>query len=336
MPGVIVEPLAGCIKWLPRKDELKPADSTIDEGCCNHPVVILSTGTHNGIVEILVITSFGGVDLETKFPTENQARRNHLPIAPGRVHPDNGILLYLRDQARDLKKRSYVNTRDKHSILLASLRPYNRRGPEIFLSKRSYKTLVKHSRFTESTDAPLPGALADVYRPSSSSHQYNLGRSISIERSNAEEDMETWSSFLRRTADNSRANVQINAEASRSHPAAHISGITAARPERQQLLPANRDYRSYHYGRSNTLLPTTHPIRNEDASSKPSNWETFWTWVGIVATICLAAAVCYGFYRGGCWVVAALGRALRWIKEGSQSADGMIKSLSSLVSWAMK
>ncbi|KAI0967544.1 hypothetical protein F4678DRAFT_445951 [Xylaria arbuscula] len=315
MPGVILEPLAGCIKWLPRKDKLIPADSaTIDEGCCNHPVVVLSTETRSGRVEVLIITSFGGVDLETKFPTENQARRNHLPIAPGKAHPDNGILLCLQDRAH-LRKRSYVNTRDKRSILLASLRPYNRRGPEIFLSKRSYKTLVKHAKFTESADAPLSGAPSRSFP----SHQYDLGRSISVETSNAEEDMENLSNFLRRTADNYRANLQANTEASRSQAAAHISRITAARPERQRLLPANGDYRSYYYG-SRTLLPTTHPIRSDrgDDSAKPFGWETFRKWMKTAMAICLVVAVCYGFYRGGCWVVAACGRALGWMKEAFQ------------------
>ncbi len=98
------------------------------------------------------ITSFGGLDLERKYPNQPSARHDHLPIAPSKAHPDNGILLVLKDPSCGLRKRSYVKTRDKHSILLASLQPYNRQGPEIFLSKRSYKTLIKRIQFSESAD----------------------------------------------------------------------------------------------------------------------------------------------------------------------------------------
>ncbi|KAJ2995272.1 hypothetical protein NUW58_g1319 [Xylaria curta] len=149
MPGLIREPLAGCIKWLPRKDELVPADASIDEGCCQHPVVILSTKAQNGRVEILIITSFGGIDLETKYPTHLSARKNHLPIKPHKAHPDNGILLVLENPSIELRKKSYVKTRDRRTILLASLQPYNRQGPEVFLSKKSYKILVQYVGFVE-------------------------------------------------------------------------------------------------------------------------------------------------------------------------------------------
>jgi hypothetical protein len=52
MPGVIQEPLAGCIKWLPLKAKLVPANEDIDEGCCRHPVVILSSRAQDGRVTI--------------------------------------------------------------------------------------------------------------------------------------------------------------------------------------------------------------------------------------------------------------------------------------------
>ncbi|KAK5632894.1 hypothetical protein RRF57_008608 [Xylaria bambusicola] len=57
MPGVIIEPLAGCIKWLPPKEDLVPDDPEIDDGCCNHPVVILSTVPRANKVDILIVSS---------------------------------------------------------------------------------------------------------------------------------------------------------------------------------------------------------------------------------------------------------------------------------------
>ncbi|RWA14415.1 hypothetical protein EKO27_g664 [Xylaria grammica] len=169
MPGKILEPLeplAGCIKWLPHKDALVPPDPAIDEGCCNHPVVILSTGPWHGSVEILIITSFGGRNLETKYPTDQAyhvlARHNYLPITPNRAHPDNGILLALGDPSQKLRKDSYINTRDRHIVSLTSLQPYNRKGPEIFLSERSYQTLVQHISFTKKY---VPLTEEDVYLP---------------------------------------------------------------------------------------------------------------------------------------------------------------------------
>lgn len=55
MPGVIVERLAGCIKWLPSKEELKQTEPEIEEGCYNHPVVVLSSQAHNGRVDFLIV-----------------------------------------------------------------------------------------------------------------------------------------------------------------------------------------------------------------------------------------------------------------------------------------
>ena len=41
---------------------------------------------------------------------------------------------------------------------MASLRPYDRNGQQVFLHKMSYKTLVKHVGFTESPSAPPPAS----------------------------------------------------------------------------------------------------------------------------------------------------------------------------------
>ncbi|KAI1425242.1 hypothetical protein F5Y12DRAFT_385006 [Xylaria sp. FL1777] len=329
MPGVILEPLAGCIKWLPRKLDLVPTDSAIDEGCCQHPVVILSTKPHNGRVEFLIITSFGGLDLESKFPNQLLARLDHLPIAPSKAHPDNGILLLLKDSSPELRKKSYVKTRDKHSILLASLQPYNRQGPDIFLSKRSYKTLVKHSKFTESPHAPLFYALADGHTPSRTSREHDLERSVGIEQRRTVEDFAVLFNSLRRTTnDNPTNRLHSGFEPPRSHYISHTPNITASRAERQPLFPARQEYLPRYYG-SHTILPTTYPIQSENrgGSSKPFDWQKVRKCVKIVTYICLALLASYGVYRGGYWIVIACGRALDWIKEAFHSVAGKTKSL---------
>ncbi|KAI0428689.1 hypothetical protein F5Y09DRAFT_312293 [Xylaria sp. FL1042] len=321
MPGVIIEPLAGCIKWLPKKDQLVPKDPAIDEGCCQHPVVILSSKVHNGRVEILIVTSFGGLDLETKYPTQIAARHDHLPIAPSKSHPDNGILLVLEDSSRELRKKSYVKTRDKHSILLASLKPYNRQGPEIFISKRSYKTLVQHCKFTELPHVPVSCAL-----PASSRAHDDW---MNIERSNAEEDLAVVFNYLRRSTSNDRVNqLLLNSQTSRSHSITHTPRNTTTRAERRPLLSTYEERRPRHYG-NHSVLPTTHPIRSDygNGSSKSSNWNKFLKCVEIIAWICFFLLIAYGFYHGGRWVVAACGRALGWAKEAFGSVGGKTNSI---------
>ncbi|KAI0903367.1 hypothetical protein F4823DRAFT_568769 [Ustulina deusta] len=332
MPGVILEPLAGCIKWLPRKDDLVPIDYAIDEGCCHHPVVILSTIPRNDRVEILIITSFGGLDLERKYPNQPSARHDHLPIAPSKAHPDNGILLVLKDPSCELRKRSYVKTRDKHSILLASLQPYNRQGPEIFLSKRSYKTLIKRIQFSESADVPLSYALAGGRTLSNSSREHDLERSLGIERSGTAEDVEFLRNPLRRTADDNRtSSLYLSSQTPRSYSVAHTPSPIASRAERQPLFRSREEYhpRRYGYGRRITTLPTTHPIQSDYGNDtvKPFDWKKFRKYTKIVMSICLALLISYGFYRGGSWAVAACGRVLDWIKKAFQSIGGKAKSL---------
>lgn len=227
----------------------------------------------------LQITSFGGVDLEKKFPSSTSARHDHLPIAPSKTHPDNGVLLILDDPSYQLRKKSYVKTRKRQSIRLASLQPYNRRGPDIFLSERSCQTLIQHIQFTEPPYQLPPVILPPV-------------RSISVRQSSAADDSLLLSNSYTRYLEASRA--------SRVNP-------------------------PHHYGRHNTL-PTTYEIQQSYGSSKPFDWNKFWKCVGIVLCICLASLISYGLYLGACWVIAACGRALDWVKEESGSAWEMIKS----------
>ncbi|KAI1816880.1 hypothetical protein GGS20DRAFT_583076 [Poronia punctata] len=150
IPGSTSDRLAGCIKWLPKEEELRTPEPGIEKGCYNHPALVLSSRAIKGRVEILVITSFKGIDLAKRLPPDK--RSEYLPITPSQKHPDNGILLVLDDVSQGLRKPSYVGLKNKYSIALASLRPYHhhhRVGPELRLSKRSYKVLVQRCRFTE-------------------------------------------------------------------------------------------------------------------------------------------------------------------------------------------
>ncbi|KAI0118255.1 hypothetical protein GGR51DRAFT_498619 [Nemania sp. FL0031] len=291
MPGVIEERLAGCIKWLPRKHELVPADPDIEEGCCYHPVVILSSRARDNRVEFLIITSFGGIDLAAKYPTQESARHDHLPIAPSRTHPDNGILLLLENPTDRLRKNSWVKTRKRHSIRLHSLQPYDRRGPDLFLSRRSYQTLVQYVQFVE--PRPEPPA-----QPSS----YALApeRPVRVQQSPAADDVAFLMSYYERSVEASRIANQSHLRPQRS------STIISARASRQPLLPTTNPrplppttptYPPRYYA----TLPTTYPVRQNygrSPSPEPFNWAKFWKCVWILWCICLALFISYELYLG--------------------------------------
>ncbi|OTA52754.1 hypothetical protein K449DRAFT_427073, partial [Hypoxylon sp. EC38] len=154
--------LAGCILWLPSKDELsrdrEDSDSDLEADRCNHPVVVLSPQVEGGKVVYLMMTSLKDKDLEERFRRNPSVRLEHLPIRPCRPHPDNGILLSLEDVTLELRKKSYVKTKKQHRILLNSLLPYERKGPEYVLSRKSYHQLIQYAKF--SPPVPHPAARA--------------------------------------------------------------------------------------------------------------------------------------------------------------------------------
>ncbi|KAI0478121.1 hypothetical protein F4859DRAFT_478677 [Xylaria cf. heliscus] len=307
MPGVILEPLAGCIKWLPRKRDLIPDDPNIDEGCCNHPVVILSTRPRNGRVQILIITSFGGDDLETKYPTQRLARLDHLPIAPSKVHPDNGVLLVLRDRSDEMRKKSYVKLRNRKDILLRSLEPYNRFGPEIFLSKRSYQTLVKHTHFVELQDAPVPHESTDRRTPEILLYGQNLEQTNSIGRNNNVEDI--YNHTIRQILNSHNAN---------NYSVRPTPSITSSSATSRPLVATRQEYRPRSYG-SYTPLPVTHPIRPDNESDSSGSTDVIQVFVFIL----LISLIVYGVY---CYIVSDP-PSLVLTKKTFESVAGMAKSL---------
>ncbi|KAI0517463.1 hypothetical protein F5B22DRAFT_603058 [Xylaria bambusicola] len=327
MPGVIIEPIAGCIKWLPPKEDLVPDDPEIDDGCCNHPVVILSTVPRANKVDILIITSFGGLDLETKYPNQQSARLDHLPIAPSKAHPDNGTLLVLKDPLYELRKRSYVKTRAQYTILLASLQPYNRHGPEVFLSKKSYKALVKHIKYSEPAYLPsLDATRIKRIQPTSSTANY----SIIPQRTGAEEDLAFLQQYWRTEYDRARR-VEPSPQLLRAYSNTHAVRLTASANDTQPLLGG--EYRPRSYG-NYPVLPVSHPVHtgHGSGSSTPAGWENIRKCIKVVMWICFALLLSYGLYRGGCLIVSALPQVLDWMKKMFQSIEVTVQKLWSSLS----
>ncbi|KAI2610314.1 uncharacterized protein GGS25DRAFT_256295 [Hypoxylon fragiforme] len=168
---------AGRILWLPPKSEItassaaaddsdsdSDSDSKLDEGMCNHPVVVLSPHADGGKVVYLIMTSFNSQTLESRFPGHDRAstknRQPYLPIEPAPAHPDNGKRLRLARGAPAMRKESYVRTRPQHRIRHAVLRPYERRrGPDLFLDPDSYRELIAYAMYTPPPPHPASRAV---------------------------------------------------------------------------------------------------------------------------------------------------------------------------------
>ncbi|KAI5923434.1 hypothetical protein F4810DRAFT_710516 [Camillea tinctor] len=168
-PNTASTHLAGCIKWLPPKEELNSLPKGFDEGGLNHPVVILSPKTQDGKVTVLIMTSFGGVELKTKHASSRKKRIEYLPVEPCDPHPDNGILLKLQNPSPGMRKNSYVHTTSRRCIRFNMLRPYERRqSVELFLHPDSYRELAAYAKFDAPVvlvPAPTPPARAATWAP---------------------------------------------------------------------------------------------------------------------------------------------------------------------------
>jgi len=169
-PATIYE--VGAILRLPSKDQI-PGDlqsrTEIDDGCFDHPALIIWIDQGFTKATILIITSFNSRDLFEKHGNNKAARLDHLPIHPNNPHPDNGELLYLEGNAA-LPKKSYVKTGKQHTV-----DPFVLRSDRIIkgkLSKESLTVLIKYIKFTPPVE-PSP-----VF-PAESSTLHSLQRSRS-------------------------------------------------------------------------------------------------------------------------------------------------------------
>ncbi|AEO63740.1 uncharacterized protein THITE_2126199 [Thermothielavioides terrestris NRRL 8126] len=148
--------------WLPPRDGLE-THAELPEGCYDHPVVILSpqASPPDDYVVVLIVTSFDETDIRDRFPRDRDAalRRAYLPIHPA-SNPDVETVLHLADGA-ELSKKSYVNTRKKHTVPLRIIRPYVGHGPaaaeQYILTRESYLALARHARF----DTYLPATVRE-------------------------------------------------------------------------------------------------------------------------------------------------------------------------------
>lgn len=172
-PATIYE--VGAILWLPSKDQI-PDDlqsrTEIDDGCFDHPALIIWIDQGFTKATILIITSFNSRDLFEKHGNNKTARLDHLPIHPNNPHPDNGELLYLEGNAA-LPKKSYVKTGKQHTVDPFVLR--SDRSSKGKLSKESLTVLIKYIKFTPPVEpSPVfPAESSTLHSPQRSRPPYS-------------------------------------------------------------------------------------------------------------------------------------------------------------------
>ncbi|KAH7386706.1 hypothetical protein DE146DRAFT_179389 [Phaeosphaeria sp. MPI-PUGE-AT-0046c] len=169
----------GSILWLPPREDIlyeyALATDALDEGCFNHPVLVLAADyTHNEAV-ILIITSFGGKDLQERHPKSTRIRSQYLPIYPSKEHPESGMRLFLADNER-LSKESYVTIKPCRTVKATYLRRW--RSGRFKLRDESLRELVKHINFvspwpkTIDTISPIYVPRLVQHTPPEWPHQY--------------------------------------------------------------------------------------------------------------------------------------------------------------------
>ncbi|KAI1473256.1 uncharacterized protein F4812DRAFT_44130 [Daldinia caldariorum] len=329
--------LAGCILWLPAKTELREdCGSDIEADRCNHPVVILSPQAEDGKVTYLMITSLKGTELKTRFKRDQNLRLEHIPIRPNDPHPDNGMLLSLEDVALALRKKSYVKTKTQYRIRVASLRPYERRGPEYILSRKSYQDLIDYSKFTPPAPHPSQSTV------SSPGRVWSYGQAIPIAR----ERSGSYSEYV--SAQRHLESAAVSPPRLHYVPTANTNlsryTRTAVRGERDPLLAqsySRGSYSSYPGSYSNSHPAYTYGTSGRAGyqSSTPTvrfdaegGWKKikilFWTLFGISAALIGA----YGAYRGVTWLTDVGKHAGSMVKGEIEEVGNKIGDLwSSLV-----
>nr|POF16461.1 hypothetical protein CFP56_23979 [Quercus suber] len=93
-------------------DSIVFADSFLNEGAFNHPIVILGSICNGTIATCVQVTSFGSGDIMTKYPRQNLAARRRLYLAINHENQtqshDNTPLLQL-ESGRNMEKQSYLH-----------------------------------------------------------------------------------------------------------------------------------------------------------------------------------------------------------------------------------
>ncbi|KAH9989889.1 hypothetical protein F4779DRAFT_623895 [Xylariaceae sp. FL0662B] len=298
--------LAGCILWLPSRDEL-PEDSNLDEGIYKHPVVILSPQLDDGKVVVLIITSFGGTDLATKHKNDLALRLAHLPIKPCSAHPDNGMLLHLEDSSLKLRKRSYVKAKNRHQIKFKSLETYERQGPEYVLARSSYQDLIKYIKYTVPLPHPLSNTVSSspLLLPGQAAPVVQRPASAETRRLNPEpvNSPRRWGSGT--------ANTRIDEHLRHVRTWSSQPRNTITRPvfqpnERQSLLPTHEvsPYRLY-----GAHPRSSGPTYGSEEPSEPRGM--FWLHAALWSAGLVAGS--YVLYLGYSWAAGEVGTGAQFI-----------------------
>ncbi len=100
------------------------------------------------------MTSLRGTDVGDKFSNDVKLRRAYLPIYPAR-NQDTETQLHLENGA-ELRKKSYANTREQHTVPFHILRPYDRHvTTQYVLTSDSYRKLARHAGFALPITSPF-------------------------------------------------------------------------------------------------------------------------------------------------------------------------------------
>ncbi|KAI5859260.1 hypothetical protein GGS23DRAFT_327218 [Durotheca rogersii] len=315
-PSVVATPpsrqqLAGGIWWLPPKDKLTGNDDPdLDEGKCNHPVVILSPQLENGQVVFLIVTSFKETSLEIRFSHHPSLRLEYLPIRPCDPHPDNGKLLSLSDPSLELRKKSYIHTKKTHQIRHKLLQTYDRRGVEYVLSRGSYLELIEYAGFSP----PAPHPRSNTVSPGRSSRSRNRiirasrpRTSFSASPPRVDSPVRTPAAATQRDSYSEFVSALRRLESGTTSPSrnqhhAHYVSATQWQPqpsERAPLLSRNNEH-AYTYNRP---YNTSHGVGYEhiEPSASPSGG-VFWKCVKALFGIVGSLLGIYAVYRGAYWL----------------------------------
>ncbi|KAI8957362.1 hypothetical protein F5Y11DRAFT_91111 [Daldinia sp. FL1419] len=298
--------LAGCILWLPPKNEIREGcGSDIEPDRCDHPVVILSPQAEDGRVVYLMITSLKGADLKARFNDQN-LRLEHIPIRPNKPHPDNQMLLSLEDVTLVLRKKSYVKTKIQYRIQVATLRPYERRGPEYILSRKSYQELIQYAKFTP----PAPHPSSTTVSPPGRERRYGQSVPITRERSGS------YSEYV--SAQRRLESAAISPPRSHYAPTTNTNSSRYVRTtvwgEQDPLLSQpSYTYPHSYPGSYPGSYPNNQPSHAFRTSSRagyqssgapvPFDDERAWRRIKILFWISLALVGAYGTYSGVAWLV---------------------------------
>lgn len=290
------------------------------------------------------MTSFGETDLLVKHK-RREDREGYLPIAPSNAHPDNEILLRLKNSSLCLRKKSYINTKEKRLITFNSLQTYSGRGKEYVLSKRSYQTLIDYANFVPPlADVHQATLMSTINSSHGAHHTVDPGNRVAVARYIPTTNHPNQMQSTDLTSTSSRTHIQ---GIETTHPSGTYRGVRVVRFP--NILPEWNDQRnsqvdrllaarpgpsgtsSHNYGTMNYSRSSTSDARKSMSSLRSMLWEmlpsgaTCVKTLQILFSLTLTLVVGYCVYRGGCWAIWAVGAAIDWIKTALNASAAAIE-----------